>query len=352
MVLEDYSLDQYPQSYLQDVIELAETGASYMCLRMMFVGIHYRDIPSHLNLVRGAMWSYVMIVLYNPTLALVKCSVLSFLYRLAGHEASTKWWIISVIVFTVCQGIATLAVTVFQCRPIEYFWLSYDPDTTAKGQCIQEGIFYILTAVITILTDLVVLALPFHIFMRLQLKGKIKLMVICLFMLGGIVTIVSVLRLVWIIEVGAAGPREDTSSDPTYDIRFIYSEIETCLAIITACGPSLRPLAAKWFPKLFSTLDATPGQYNQFDECGNKLTSKIRPRRALRNKGTAAGQLGGQFPLKDLASSNQTEVRTSSPTGSEDEIISYHGIIRTMDFSVRYEPSGTGSSAFVKETTH
>lgn len=152
----------------------------------MFVGIHYSDIPSYMNLARGAMWSYVMIVLYNPTLALVKCSVLSFLYRLAGHDTATKWWIISVIAFTVGQGIGTLVVTIFQCTPIEVFWLSYDPSSTAEGQCIQEAVFYIVTAAITILTDLVVLALPFHIFMGLQLTGKVKLMVICLFMLGGV----------------------------------------------------------------------------------------------------------------------------------------------------------------------
>ncbi|ROW06837.1 hypothetical protein VMCG_04032 [Cytospora schulzeri] len=317
----------------------------------MFVGIHDTDIPSYMNMARGLQWSYMMMVFYNPVLALVKCSVLSFLYRLAGHETATKWWIISVIAFTACQGIATLLVTIFQCGPIKYFWLSYGDNSTVQGHCIQQATFYVVTAALTILTDLVVLALPFYIFLGLQVTGKMKFMVICLFMLGGVVTIVSILRLVWLVQVGLAGPYGATSPDPTYDIRFVYSEIETCLAIITACGPSLRPLLARWFPKCFSTLDpASSRQYNLFDEGTTRLTSRSRSKPTRRSRKTVADQLAGSIPLKDMTSQTRTEIRTNSPTGSEEEMMTYHGIIRTMDFSVKYEVSGIGTSALGKGT--
>jgi hypothetical protein len=36
--------------------------------------------------------------------------------------------------------------------------------------------------------------------------------------------------------------------DRTYSIGFVTSNIETDVAIITACGPALWPLARRWFP--------------------------------------------------------------------------------------------------------
>lgn len=39
--------------------------------------------------------------------------------------------------------------------------------------------------------------------------------------------------------------------DPTYNIGFVTSAIETNLALITASAPAMMPLLRSWFPSLF-----------------------------------------------------------------------------------------------------
>ena len=62
------------------------------------------------------------------------------------------------------------------------------------------------------------------------------------------VTAASIARLV-ILIIGFYNLSPDP--DPTYNIGFITSAIETNLALITASAPALTPLLKTWFPSLF-----------------------------------------------------------------------------------------------------
>lgn len=151
----------------------------------MFQGIHEYDIPRNLGVTYGLMWVYIMQVIYNPILALVKSSILLFLLRLgAGLDPFVLWTIHGVNAWNIGQGIATFLVVVFQCTPPAYYWLQSDPTSTVRGTCIQEGYFYVITAGLSIFTDIIVLALPIRIFSRLQLKLKLRVALIGLFCLG------------------------------------------------------------------------------------------------------------------------------------------------------------------------
>lgn len=57
----------------------------------MFLGFHVEDIPADADLMIGLSWNYAAQLLYNPVLALVKISVLVFLYRLGGHRTSVLY---------------------------------------------------------------------------------------------------------------------------------------------------------------------------------------------------------------------------------------------------------------------
>lgn len=97
----------------------------------------------------------------------------------------------------------------------------------------------------------------------------------------------------------------------------ILSSIEVNLATIVCCGPALRPLFRKMFPRLFSGRSTNEtGKYNTPSRYGN----------------CASG--GGLFHLKDMhRSRTQTEIRGYSPNGSEEEIMTYNGILRTTAVS-------------------
>ncbi|KAF6838657.1 CFEM domain-containing protein [Colletotrichum musicola] len=118
---------------------------------------------------------------------------------------------------------------------------------------------------------------------------RVKAALIAVFLLGGVVTVVSCLRLAWIVE--RAMPGRAPSPDPTYDIRFTYSFAETGLAIVAASAPAMR------------YGDASGAQ------------------------GTAARRT---IPLNDMASRRST-IRSQSPTCSEEAIMSYDGILQKTE---------------------
>lgn len=82
----------------------------------------------------------------------------------------------------VCLTIATVIATIFSTIPISGYW---DPEHRVKHE-INHGAFIISTSFLTILTDVLVLAIPFWAFIRTQLPLATRLGVIMIFMTGGL----------------------------------------------------------------------------------------------------------------------------------------------------------------------
>lgn len=155
-------------------------------MRLNYIGIHRKDIPPTLDFVLGQKWAFAIQVLYNPILAFVKTSVLLFLMRLGGQKHEVRLCIIGLLVFNLCQMVAIFFAVVFQCTPVSYFWdRMREEGTRPEGMCINQNAFYIATSGLTILTDLLVLILPFWIFLGLNLPLKVRAAIIGVFVLGG-----------------------------------------------------------------------------------------------------------------------------------------------------------------------
>ncbi|KAJ2902230.1 hypothetical protein MKZ38_000832 [Zalerion maritima] len=304
-------------------------------MKTNFVGIHLVDVPT-VDSTQGLVWNWVVQVLYNPILAMVKTSVLIFLLRIGGQKPGVTVAIHALNAFNIALMIAIFIVVIFQCNPIAYNW-----DSQLDGTCVQQGEFYLVTAALTIFTDVLVLALPFWIFLDLKMPRKQKLALIFVFFLGFIVTIVGVARLVFIYQ----GFFQAAGNDPTYSIAFTISAIETNLAIITASAPALRPLIRSWWPKIFSTSGNTYPSGDRYAYGGPGHVSQYGTGYASASRGTshhhkkAGGSVvGPSFAMKDLK--GRTEIRSHSPHGSEEEIMTYNGIMRTTNVTVQY---GAGS---------
>jgi len=122
---------------------------------------------------------YVAVVLYNPILALVKLSVLVLLLRLSSNRRSINIMIWALIALTVGIMIPMVVVRIFQCIPISAIW-----DLSVERHCIAQGPFYIVQAVSTILTDILVLIIPYWIVTGLSMPKRTKIVVISMFCLG------------------------------------------------------------------------------------------------------------------------------------------------------------------------
>ncbi|AEO67356.1 uncharacterized protein THITE_2116255 [Thermothielavioides terrestris NRRL 8126] len=163
------------------VFSLMMIGPFYMYIKLNYFGWHEADVPPF-DPAPGLWWFYLAQLFYNPILALVKASVLCFLLRLGGQKPGVKFAIHFLNAFNALQAIAIFLVAIFQCLPIEANWdtaLQADPNT----RCINHA-FHVIISSITILTDFLVILLPFWIFLGLNMKRATKVAVLGIFMLG------------------------------------------------------------------------------------------------------------------------------------------------------------------------
>lgn len=152
-------------------------------MKISYIGIHIYDIPPDADFTAGMLWIYVVGAVYNPILALVKQSVLTFLLRLAGTKPAVRTAVWITAVFNATEMVAVFLVVIFQCTPVEAAW---KPEMVSEGRahCINSIAFGLATGALTILTDLCTLALPIYIFFGLNINRRTKFALIFVFLLG------------------------------------------------------------------------------------------------------------------------------------------------------------------------
>ncbi|KAJ3523842.1 hypothetical protein NM208_g12299 [Fusarium decemcellulare] len=307
------------------LLALVMMGPTYMYIKLSYVGWHEVDVPRPYDPSPGLWWFYVAQMIYNPILALVKASVLVFLLRLGGQKKSVRWSIHGLNIFNALHAISVFFVALLQCIPIEANW---DLEAKAHAKCVEKE-FHVTASILTIITDFLVLGIPFWIFLGLKMPKGTKLALIAVFMVGLVVIVVALIRLVEICKIYYA---PGGATDFFYSITIVYSTIEVNLAIISASVPALRYLVRSWLPHLFGS--SAKGKY--------ETSGQMYYGQASRTGARTTDHIG----LKDIRSSrHHTEIRSDSPTGSEEEIMTYNGIIRTMDVHQSYsQASATANS--------
>lgn len=106
----------------------------------------------------------------------------------------------------------------------------------------------------------------------------------------------------------------------------VLGQIESALAIITACIPTLKPVAAIWFPALLPTKTDNYGSENFMASRTFGGTAVTRPGHS--------SVVPNTFVLRNLGRTRNT-IRGHSPSESEEEIMAAHGITRTTRVSLK-----------------
>ncbi|KAH8203327.1 hypothetical protein TruAng_002523 [Truncatella angustata] len=292
------------------IFELVDIVSEYLYFRYGYVGFPASDVPAH-DPAPALLWEYIMEIFYNPILALVKTSVLGFLLRISSHNKNIRLAIYVVNFVNLAQMVALVIVVIFQTSPIEAAW---NPNVEALYS-VDFVQFAVASGAITIATDVLVLAIPICVFIGLNMRTAQKIGLIVLFLAGGVVTTVSCIRLAIM---------QKSFTDPAFNFNNSWGPtcagIETNLAIVTACVPALRPLLVKWLPQYFKGKTTQDGP-----SCG---ASERLGRNAGTNRHKNPG--GSGFVLKELNQAH-AQIRGYSPDGSEEEIMTYNGIIRTTN---------------------
>ncbi|KAK1757886.1 hypothetical protein QBC47DRAFT_166668 [Echria macrotheca] len=186
------------------------------------------------------------ILFYNMSLVFTRISILLLYKRIFTYNWA-KRAIQIVLVLVIALGIWFIASVCTTCVPLEAFW-DWTLLMTSQVYCQPPNLWW-GNAALHIASDLVIVALPMPALSKLNLPRKQKIALVLVFGMGFFVCIVSVLRLVTLIEI-----QTTRSLDATYTSAQIvfWSTVEVNASIACACTMTLKPLIQKWFPTLLS----------------------------------------------------------------------------------------------------
>ncbi|KAK5998967.1 hypothetical protein PT974_01351 [Cladobotryum mycophilum] len=192
-----------------------------------------------------AIGLFIAEVGYTLTLMSVKWSILAFYWRSFSVRESAQIPILILAVIVLIWSIAVLIVTALQCQPTRAWWDRFHPVHPmhpSEYKCTVDSTkFFYGNAIPTIITDVMMLALPIPYVLRLQLPRGQKVALIGIFLVGIFVTIVSIVRLNYLLHTDLSSP------DITWNFVDVglWSILEGNIATICACLPFLRPILSK-----------------------------------------------------------------------------------------------------------
>jgi len=216
------------EDYVIIVSMLCSIGLTvgYGCEVKYGMGLHMDQIPEA-NMVPLFKLLFACVFLYDLTLGLTKISIALQLIRVFASRIYhvTFWVMIGYTLYSVFSGI-------FNCLPVSFVW-----DKSLDGSCPYQLQLWYANGGLNIITDLWLLILPIRAVKSLHLPRRQKVGLIVVFAMGGVVTLISVLRIPNLVTTSK-------STDLTYEnIEVgIYSSVEVNVGIICASLPCLKRL--------------------------------------------------------------------------------------------------------------
>ncbi|RDA86886.1 hypothetical protein CP532_1432 [Ophiocordyceps camponoti-leonardi (nom. inval.)] len=191
---------------------------------------------------------YVLEILYIVMMTLAKAAINFFYLSIfPGQRTRLVLWVTAGVI--VVLGLASVLVTIFQCRPVSYYWRMYLRTTVEhSGHCVDFHVAAWVYSGINIVLNLWLIVIPLSIIRKLELHWKKKIGVIVMFMTGTFDIVVSILRLRSLITFA-------NSWNPTWDQFPVawWSTIEIDVALICTSLPTIRLIFVRLFPRVFGT---------------------------------------------------------------------------------------------------
>jgi len=329
--------------YLMLAAMAVNTGYFYtliMYVKTCYVGIHIWHVQelTYDQQRTAKLYEWLIILMYHPILGFVKASVLTFDQRFTGIKKGLRYTVYALQAINAGCMISIFCVTLFQCNPIS---LNFTPGY--RRTCINNIAFNYAYNCIVIITDILVLAVPFWAFLELKIRTRLKVALLGVFALGGLVTVISCVRLALLVTWFNDFYSGKASMDIYYSFGWAVSPIEVNLAIVAASIPSLWPLFRKAFPNLFSDLNYSyrvgEGPSGNNNRASTFRSNQARVRVTGRSKPGDDDDLDDSYMMTSMKGGGQVNTcRVTTPTGSQDGIIDFKdGIVRTTDVQIGYE---------------
>ncbi|KAF7594033.1 hypothetical protein BBP40_010311 [Aspergillus hancockii] len=186
-------------------------------------------------------------VMYGPTAYLTKISLLWILTRVFSPYRKTITFIYVFLGVMLAYYIPAVIVKIRICDPISKFWV---PDL--PGSCLDQRSIIMADAVVSVVSDIIILILPLPLTLGLQLPTRKKMRVMGILGAGGLACASSIIRLILIIFTGQ-------SKDATMAFMRInmFGNAEVAIGVICACLPALSAILSRVYHEYSSSNKAT-----------------------------------------------------------------------------------------------
>ncbi|KAI6837359.1 hypothetical protein KC340_g4461 [Hortaea werneckii] len=160
--------------------------------------------PASMSRAQASKYDIANQLLYNPILALVKASVICFLWRLKDRRKSIRWSLGLLFAINLGLAIATFVADLCQCTPVSYYWDHHETDNyDAEGDviekggiCIQQVEFFLITAGLSVWTEIILMSISMAVVLSLKMKKASKIAIGTVMPLGWIVVLIGITRIV------------------------------------------------------------------------------------------------------------------------------------------------------------
>lgn len=163
--------------------------------------------------------------------------VLCFYYRMFPPRPF-RLCCIATMVFIGLSGFSCLMAQLLQCLPVRYNWDGWKKDGSfGTVTCLDINALITACAILAIVQDIIVLALPIPIILKLNASWRKRAGIIIMFSFGIVVTITSCLRLQFIVQFWY-------TTNPTWD------NANTLTVSLHALNRHKKPRESHYYPLL------------------------------------------------------------------------------------------------------
>ncbi|KAJ6012562.1 hypothetical protein N7522_002917 [Penicillium canescens] len=143
------------------------------------VGHDVSDLPQPIRR-RAALLFWLDQILWVLAQVFVKLAITILLSRILGSMSGIRATTIGLIIFTIAWGISSVLAVIFQCWPVQRFWIQGDEGTCISGQIA----LYTAMGSLSLAEDIALLILPTVVVWRLRLISRLKIQLTVLFSVG------------------------------------------------------------------------------------------------------------------------------------------------------------------------
>ncbi|KAI0161418.1 hypothetical protein GGR57DRAFT_357180 [Xylariaceae sp. FL1272] len=225
------------------------------------------------DVTKGVKYFVASTIAYVVVLFVAKVSVALVLYRIAVTNKPIRMLIsISLGILTVWTTVSSITVAL-QCTPLSLAW------GVGEGTCLPAYVLantgYSISAM-DIASSFLYASIPIFLLRGVQLSTKVKISVIVLLGLGVISSIVTIIRLKYLVDVSRLTSAVGVEAENAYLTTFVYSVVELGLTMFTASLAALRPLL-KFVPfgQTTGRQYNSNGGYNQSGTKGSEVRAEM-----------------------------------------------------------------------------